>query len=201
MAKKTKKYYTNKRPKYYLIIDNSVCIYLGEDKLDLKKYSFNKKDINMTGNDTYIVHSWESYFATMRGDYSYGEYGKLYRRRFEFFEDDRRINPSEILKTVTLEESLKYAEKEDRERKKSRKKFWHNLSSGGHHAGHRYGNKNPKCIHYLRDINDEEQEIYIRGRLKEKDWSTISWDYPSARRSRGWKECGKLRHQWEKHLK
>ena len=23
-------------------------------------------------NDTYIVHSWESYFATMRGDYSYG---------------------------------------------------------------------------------------------------------------------------------
>ena len=201
MAKKTKLYETNKKSKYYLVVDDEYCIYLGDEKLDLKKYDFDKCDINMNGNDTYVIHTWDSYFATMRGDYSYGEYGKLYRRKYEFYEDDRRINPLEVLKTVTIEETLKYQEKKDKERKYSKKRFWHSLHSGGHHAGCHYRSKHPKCIHYLREAHDEEQAPYIRPRLKSEDWSMISWDYPSARHSRGWKECGKYRHQWEKHLK
>lgn len=197
MKKQTNKFYVPCKPMYFVVIDKNRYIPLGRNKFNLTKISYKDNEINLSGNDYTVNYSWETYFATLRGDLRYGEYGQLIPRKYEFYRDNARIHPTKELSLATNQEKMEFEKEKERERKK-----WKNQinSRSFYRTGHAgcSGMRSPKCIHYLREMSDPEYGHYVRAGLKKKDWSDISWETPRSRRSFGWKEQSKKRHQWER---
>ena len=194
MKKQTNKFYVPRKPMYSIVVDKNYYVPLGQNKYDLTKVSYRKDQINLTGNDISYVSSGFNLYPTQTSGFITRN-GEKRIRKFEFFRDAAHIHPSEELKTATKEDKVRFEKQQRKEKKKDAHK-WEYRKWGHQHTVSGY--RSPKYIQFRREMADVEYGSFIRAKHHNKYQDAIYWcETLRARRSTGWKEQGKKRHQWE----